>query len=147
MSSIAIHRRIPASSSAVPRLRGIARSYAAGSCGLDDDQATLVAMVVTEAAANVVLHAYPDQPGMIEFAADADEGELRVCVSDRGVGIDSPSANRGLGAGLRIMRGLARTQISSQPGRGTRVELRFRLPGSGSTPPPASAAPPPPRRR
>jgi anti-sigma regulatory factor (Ser/Thr protein kinase) len=116
---------------------------------LDDDQATLVAMVVTEAAANVVLHAYPDpdQPGMIEFAADTDDGELRVCVSDRGVGIDRPSANRGLGAGLRIMRGLARTRISSQPGRGTRVELRFRLPGSGSTPPPASAGPPPPRRR
>jgi anti-sigma regulatory factor (Ser/Thr protein kinase) len=147
MSSIAIHRRIPASGSAVPRLRGIARSYAAGSCGLDDDQATLVAMVVTEAAANVVLHAYPDQPGMIEFAADADDRELCVCVSDCGVGVDSPSANRGLGAGLRIMRGLARTRISSQPGRGTSVELRFRLPGSGSTPPPASAAPPPPRRR
>jgi anti-sigma regulatory factor (Ser/Thr protein kinase) len=146
MSAVAIHRRVPASASAVPRLRGIARSYASGSCGLDEDQATLVAMVVTEAAANVVLHAYPDEPGMIEFAADADEDELRVRVSDRGVGIDSPSANRGLGAGLRIMRRLALTRITSQPGRGTSVELRFELPGAGATPPPASAAPPPPRR-
>jgi serine/threonine-protein kinase RsbW len=147
MPAVAIHRRVPASTSAVPRLRGIARAYATGSCGLDDDQATLVAMVVTEAAANVVLHAYPDQPGMIEFAADADEDELRVCVSDRGVGMDSPSANRGLGAGLRIMRGLALTRITSQPGQGTSVELRFQLPGSEPRPPPASAALPPPRRR
>lgn len=107
-----------------------------------------MAMAVTEAAANVVLHAYPDRPGMIEFAADANDGELRVRVSDRGVGIDTPSANRGLGAGLRIMRGLALTRICSQLGRGTSVELRFRLPGKdGSTPPPACAAPPPPRRR
>jgi serine/threonine-protein kinase RsbW len=123
-----IHRRIPASRAAVPRLRGLARSYAAASYGLDDEQAAVIAMAVTEAAANVVQHAYRDQAGMIEFAAEARDCELRVCVCDTGVGMDNPSPNRGIGAGLRIMRRLAETRIESQPGGGTRVELRFALP-------------------
>jgi serine/threonine-protein kinase RsbW len=145
---IALRRSLPASAAALPRLRGLVTSFAAGQCGADSDQAALIALAVTEAAANVVRHAYPDSTGMIDLHAEAEDDQLRVRIADAGVGFGEPSPNRGLGAGLRIMRGLAETRVISHPGHGTAVEMLFRVqPASEATPHRASEAPPrrPPR--
>src|SRR5262249_61448917 len=62
----------------------------------------------------------------------ADEGELVLCVQDRGVGFDV--AGRGkTGLGLESMRERARLiqarlTVRSQPGKGTQVTVRVPLP-------------------
>jgi anti-sigma regulatory factor (Ser/Thr protein kinase) len=138
----ALQRSLPASAAALPRLRGLVRSFAAGRCGADADQAAMIALAVTEAATNVVLHAYPDRPGMINLLAEVDDGRLHVRIADAGVGM-RPSRQPGIGAGLRIMEGLAETEVVSQPGQGTAVDMVFRLSEPCATPRPASAEPPP----
>ncbi len=103
----------------------------------------MIALAVTEAATNVVRHAYPDRPGMIDVLAEADDDHLSIRIADAGVGIGKRSRDRGMGAGLRIMAGLADTRVISRPGEGTAVELVFRLPGPRATQRRASAEPPP----
>jgi anti-sigma regulatory factor (Ser/Thr protein kinase) len=122
---VALQRSLPASPAALPRLRGLVKSFASGQCGADPDQASLIALAVTEAASNVVRHAYPDRPGMIDLRAESEDDHLRIRIADAGVGLGEPSPQRGLGAGLRIMQGLAETRLVSEPGRGTAVELVF----------------------
>jgi serine/threonine-protein kinase RsbW len=142
-AATALQRSLPASPAALPRVRGLVRSFAAGRCGADADQASLIALAVTEAATNVVRHAYPDRPGMIDVHAEAEDDHLRIRIADAGIGMGEPSPNRGLGAGLRIIQGLAETRLISHPGEGTAVEMLFHVPGSGATRHQASAAPPP----
>ena len=63
--------------------------------------------------------------------ARVDDGVLVVTIHDYGVGIrdDAPSPNAGLGMGLRLMEQLADgISITSNPGHGTRVAMRFALP-------------------
>jgi anti-sigma regulatory factor (Ser/Thr protein kinase) len=124
----ALQRSLPASAAALSRLRGLVKSFASGQCGADPDQAALIALAVTEAASNVVRHAYPDRPGMIDIRAESEDDHLRIRIADAGVGLGEPSPQRGLGAGLRIMQGLAETRLVSEPGRGTTVELVFCVP-------------------
>ncbi|HEX2589391.1 MAG TPA: ATP-binding protein [Gaiellales bacterium] len=125
---VALQRSLPASPAALPRVRGLVKSFAAAQCGADPDQAALIALAVTEAASNVVRHAYPDRPGMIDLRAESEDDQLRIRIADAGVGLGAPSPERGLGAGLRIMQGLAETRLVSEPGRGTAVELVFCVP-------------------
>ena len=139
---IALQRSLPASPAALPRLRRLVRSFASSQCGANADQASLIALAVTEAASNVVRHAYPDRPGMIDLRAESEDDHLRIRIADAGVGLGEPSPERGLGAGLRIMQGLAETRLVSEPGRGTAVELMFCVPRD-ATPRRASEAPPP----
>ncbi|HEY0388123.1 MAG TPA: ATP-binding protein [Gaiellales bacterium] len=144
-ASTAVRRRLPSSTAALAQLRSVARSYAAAQCGVDEDQSQLIALAVSEAATNVVRHAYPGRRGMIDFEAESDGNELRIRIADAGVGMAAESPDRGLGAGLRIMRGLAQTRVASRPGAGTEVELVFPL--RSATPRPAFAEPPPHPRR
>jgi serine/threonine-protein kinase RsbW len=138
-----LQRSLPASPAALPRLRGLVTSFATGQCGADPDQASLIALAVTEAASNVVRHAYPDRAGMIDLSAEHEDDHLRVRIADAGIGLGEPSPQRGLGAGLRIMQGLAETRLISEPGRGTAVEMLFSVQSPDATRPRASEAPPP----
>ena len=88
-----------------------------------------IALVVSEAANNVVQHAYtPLPPGLLFVDAALTGGNLllRVCDCGRGMGprIDSP----GLGIGLSVMSRLA-DGLEIAPNRtvgGTRVSAMFR---------------------
>jgi signal transduction histidine kinase len=60
-----------------------------------------------------------------------DEGELRLTVSDRGVGFDPATADKYRGLGLISMRERMRLvhgefALESEPGRGTTVRCRVR---------------------
>jgi stage II sporulation protein AB (anti-sigma F factor) len=98
---------------------------------VDDDVADRIRVAVTEAAANCVLHAYP--PGEVGatymVGARVDDGALCVVVHDCGSGIlHEPRRNAGLGLGLRLIDALSdRATVSSRPGHGTRVVMRFEL--------------------
>jgi serine/threonine-protein kinase RsbW len=89
--------------------------------------------VVTEACANVVLHAYPDRGGSFELEAFSEEGELAIVVRDFGTGLwpdlrtaDESSMRIGLGL---ISQLSSHFGIGSGPHGGTEVRMRVRLTG------------------
>jgi serine/threonine-protein kinase RsbW len=127
MGTQGVQQRVPATADAVARIRNAARTYAAERCGVDGELQSSIALAVSEAASNVVLHAYREGDGEIEFEADVEGDALTVWVRDHGVGVGEPSPNKGLGTGMRIMQGLADVNVDSN-GDGTEVELRFQLP-------------------
>jgi anti-sigma regulatory factor (Ser/Thr protein kinase) len=60
-----------------------------------------VQIVVSEAVANAVIHAYPDRaPGQVRLEAWLDDELLTVVVADDGVGMSSGRGSHGLGEGL-----------------------------------------------
>jgi len=62
-----------------------------------------IALAVSEAATNVVMHAYPDAgPRPLHVVADFEDGDLEVVVADQGEGLRT-GRSPGLGAGLGII--------------------------------------------
>jgi serine/threonine-protein kinase RsbW/stage II sporulation protein AB (anti-sigma F factor) len=68
-----------------------------------------VALAVTEACTNVVLHAYLDapEPGDVEVQASVQDGELVLQVSDEGRGMKPRPDSPGLGMGLPLIAQMA----------------------------------------
>lgn len=86
-----------------------------------------VALAVGEACANVVLHAYTDQPTGVLHVTGAVEGEL-VCitVADEGSGLSPRLDSPGLGLGLPIIaRCSDRFEITERVPTGTRLTMGF----------------------
>jgi anti-sigma regulatory factor (Ser/Thr protein kinase) len=122
---------------AIPEGVSTARAAITGLCQriqLPDDIVTRVKIAVNEACINCVQHAYTSEgDGSKTYMLEArvEHAALVVTINDDGVGIlrDAPSPNAGLGMGLRLMEQLANDLvITSNPGRGTRVEMRFDIP-------------------
>lgn len=116
---------------AVPEAVGVVRaSLARWMRTLEVGQAVMdkVALAISEACTNVVLHAYRDgASGCFRIVADRAPDALRVEVTDRGCGpaprVDSP----GLGLGLSLMAALT-TSLKVRPGddgHGTAVTMIF----------------------
>lgn len=95
--------------------------------GADERIRGAIALAVTEAVANVVMHAYHGSPGLLEVEASADGLEIDVVVRDHGDGLRADSPGAGLGAGLRLIGALAqRFDITRRDGT-TEVHMTFRL--------------------
>lgn len=99
---------------------------------LEEELAGNIRLAVTEACTNCVQHAYAgNDAASSTFALEArvEDGALLVVVRDAGAGIArAGSATAGLGFGLPLMREAASSvDISSRPGRGTRVAMRFAI--------------------
>jgi anti-sigma regulatory factor (Ser/Thr protein kinase) len=119
---------VPATPDQVAPLRrgvtGFARNH-----GFDGERAADVALAVSEALTNVVLHAYRGTPtGLMTISASINGGgALVVEIEDDGVGLIADPASTGLGLGLPIMRQVT-DALELEPGdRGGRVRLRFAL--------------------
>ena len=83
---------------------------------------------VSEAANNVVMHAYEGATGPLEVCLYAQEESLEVIVRDEGRGIPvlTPSDDRLQGVGIPIMRALAQqTAFRPMQDGGTEVWLQF----------------------
>ena len=93
-----------------------------------------VKLAVSEAATNVVVHAYHEanQPGFIHLEAAVEAGELRVSVADSGPGIRPHDDSPGLGLGLAIIGQLADHVELLQGGTGLHVLMRFAVPESAT---------------
>ena len=88
-----------------------------------------VALALSEAATNVVVHAYRDQTdatGAIEVTAAVAADELWVIVTDRGSGLSPRPDSPGLGLGLAIIAQVADGVDLLKPGDGG-LELRMRF--------------------
>ncbi|HEX4033677.1 MAG TPA: ATP-binding protein [Solirubrobacteraceae bacterium] len=96
--------------------------------GLPRETAEAVALAASEAATNVVVHAYreTDAPGNIEIAAALAAEELWVIVTDSGAGLRPRPDSPGLGLGLAIIAQIADGVDLVKPSAGG-LELRMRF--------------------
>jgi serine/threonine-protein kinase RsbW len=102
-----------------------------------------VALVVTEAAANVVVHAYPGaaRPGLVYALAALTGPTLEVDVFDAGGGMVPGAQSPGLGVGLALMARLADgLDITPNAERGLKVTAVFRDIAAPDTPAPDTPA-------
>lgn len=89
-----------------------------------------IALAVTEACTNVVMHAYPDGPGDYDLRLWIQHHRLLITVRDYGEGITPrvPAAKTGLGLGLPLMLAVCDEVAFARGGDGsTEVRLVFRL--------------------
>jgi serine/threonine-protein kinase RsbW len=106
-------------------------AHFATQAGVGPPAVDAVKLAVSEAATNVVVHAYADtdQPGLIEVEATHQAGELRVSVADTGPGLQPGDGRPGLGLGLAIIKQLAsHVELLQGGGHGLRVVMRFAVP-------------------
>jgi anti-sigma regulatory factor (Ser/Thr protein kinase) len=98
---------------------------------LDIDAAILadMKMAVTEAATNVVVHAYDEDDGHLEVEILAGEDGLTIVVRDYGTGISADGARRdtpALGLGLPLIAALSDGfELRGSAGSGTEVSMTF----------------------
>lgn len=112
--------------------------------GMDEAALADLKTVVTEAAMNVVVHAYPEgSDGVLEVEAFADGDGLTVEIGDQGMGIrPRPDVDRpSLRIGLTLIAALSSSfEIRGGVGRGTAIRMHLRLRSDEEDP----VEPPPP---
>ncbi|HXR60175.1 MAG TPA: ATP-binding protein [Solirubrobacterales bacterium] len=125
--------RLPAEPQNVGRARDeVARR--AEALGLAPSALDDLKTIVSEACANVVRHAYPEDAveRPMEVELDRDDGDLRIVVRDSGSGIRPPTGKRpsSLRLGFILIGSLADClQFRTERGCGT--ELLLKVPLSG----------------
>lgn len=118
--------------------------------GMDEAGVADLKTVVTEAAMNVVVHAYPEgETGLLSVDAVAELDGLSVEVRDYGEGIrPRPDVDRpSLRIGLTLIAALSSSfEISGGVGRGTVIRMHLPLKAGGGEEfmPPQQAGPPAP---
>jgi serine/threonine-protein kinase RsbW len=105
-------------------LGGLGEAFAVPEQKLSD-----VRLAVTEACANVVVHAYPDgHEGPMEVVASMHDSRLTVLVRDWGRGIRPRPDSPGLGLGLSLIAALAeQVQLGHDDAEHTEVRMTFAL--------------------
>jgi serine/threonine-protein kinase RsbW len=118
---------VPATPQSVGHLRHVAADFAADH-GASTAVQRSVALAVSEAATNAVLHAYRDaeQAGQLHLRASALPDRLEICVSDDGAGMKPRPDSPGMGLGLPVIAQLADDlQVLSE--HGTSMVMGFAL--------------------
>jgi anti-sigma regulatory factor (Ser/Thr protein kinase) len=119
-------RRFPAQADQVRLARREVEAYAREHGAVDP---TGIALAVSEAVTNAVIHAYVDEarPGDVQVVAERHEGNgLEIQVCDDGRGMMPRSDSPGLGVGLPLVAKLAqRFRVESRPTGGTAVSMVF----------------------
>jgi anti-sigma regulatory factor (Ser/Thr protein kinase) len=95
--------------------------------GAGEEVADRVRLAVSEAFNNAITHAFPMDDGSVHVAADVEDGDLEVVVSDDGLGF-RPGVSPGMGLGLLVIERccdvfLVRNRIP----QGVEVWMRFWL--------------------
>lgn len=107
--------------------------------GLLPAQVIPCGIFLAEALTNAIKHAFPDgrasdgQGGVIRVELHASDGHAELCISDNGNGLPGDPKELGRNSfGLQCLQAAAEQleghlAISSEPGRGARVSVRFPL--------------------
>jgi anti-sigma regulatory factor (Ser/Thr protein kinase) len=120
---------IAAAASGVPLVRHALRGLLSG-LDVTDEVTADIALAVTEACTNAVVHAYPTGNGMIYVTAAHMNGGLAVTVRDHGGGMAPRVDTPGLGVGLPVIAAIAQSvEIGTPEGGGTEVRMHFALSG------------------
>ena len=97
-----------------------------------EDRAVLsdIALAITEATTNVVLHAYRDheEPGTVKIRADFQQDHVSFSVLDEGSGLAPRVDSPGLGLGLGLIAQVADSaDVRAPESGGTEVVMRFNV--------------------
>jgi anti-sigma regulatory factor (Ser/Thr protein kinase) len=97
-----------------------------------EDRAVLsdIALAITEAATNVVLHAYRDhaRPGKVTIEAESFDDYVCLYVRDEGSGLAPRVDSPGLGLGLGLIAQVADSaDVRAPEDGGTEVVMRFNV--------------------
>ena len=119
----------PAEAPSAALARRATKQFAADE-GADADTLAAIALCVSEAVTNAVVHAYreDDEPGSVEVEARRPNGYLCVHVRDQGCGLRSRSDTPGLGLGLPLIsQTAAELEVREPADGGTELVMRFDL--------------------
>lgn len=105
-----------------------------GDLDLPEPYATGVFRILQEALANVAKHA---RARHVQVDAERGPSELLLAVEDDGIGFDTTASRKPLSLGMAGLRERAhllqgKLAVTSQPGQGTRVEVRLPAPAAAS---------------
>jgi serine/threonine-protein kinase RsbW len=121
-----LHRDLPAVATSVREARAAAVDFAQRHCDADAQLLSDIALCVSEAAGNVVVHAYGDAGGQMRLSVHQTSEQLVVEISDQGAGISAGVDPPGLGLGVPIVQALSDATIDRSTESGHRVTMRFR---------------------
>ena len=125
-----LHDRLPALPESIAPLRHSVLGFASDS-GASERQREDIALAVSEALSNAVVHAYVghDSPGLLAVNARLRGRWLEVVVCDEGVGMlprtDSPGLGLGLALIARVTEELELESLDAIPG--VRVRMKFAI--------------------
>jgi anti-sigma regulatory factor (Ser/Thr protein kinase) len=116
--------RVPARAASLPGIRRAIREFAAAQ-SLHDVET--IALAVSEAASNAVLHAYPEgQSGEVRVVCCVEPERVVVVVRDWGMGMRPRHDTPGLGLGLPTIATLGGAfNVEAAEGRGTLLRMHF----------------------
>jgi serine/threonine-protein kinase RsbW/stage II sporulation protein AB (anti-sigma F factor) len=123
---IALEDSWPAVAASVAKARSAVGAFGVDA-GLDDALIHNLKVVVSEAATNVVLHAYVDRDAL-RFAVQVvvHDDHIEAIVRDWGRGMVPRPDSPGLGLGLPLIANLADTlEVGVPDGGGTELRMRF----------------------
>jgi anti-sigma regulatory factor (Ser/Thr protein kinase) len=94
---------------------------------LDHEVLADIKLAVSEACANVVVHAYAGTgPGFMDLEVSTQDHHLAVVVRDHGRGMTPRADSPGLGVGLPLIASLAETlELTNGADGGTEVRMTF----------------------
>jgi serine/threonine-protein kinase RsbW/stage II sporulation protein AB (anti-sigma F factor) len=112
--------------SSIRRVRHLVSAFAA-EYGADRALLGRIAVAVSEATTNAVVHAYPpDQPGALHVSADVEDAEIEIVIADDGTGLRPASDSGGLGLGMPIIaRCCDRFAVRERLPHGTEIWMGF----------------------
>lgn len=99
--------------------------------GVDAELLADMRLAVSEACANVVVHAYRGvEEGLLDLELRTGPRTLQVVVRDQGRGMSPRADSPGLGVGLPLIASLAEAlELTNAPGGGTELRMTFTLDG------------------
>jgi serine/threonine-protein kinase RsbW len=122
-----LNESYPAVAESITAARGAIAEFAHAAGGREK-RVQEIALAVSEALTNVVLHAYPARPGRIHVTAELAGGELWVLIADSGCGLHAGRESDGLGLGLVLISEMSDgfTVVERSSG-GTELRICFDL--------------------
>ena len=123
-----LRERRPATPDSIQPLRRAVVELAAAR-GASQDQLENIALAVSEAVSNAVMHAYVEEerPGTVAVEALVRDDALDVAVCDEGRGLLPREDSPGLGWGLALIDRIAEQLRLDESGPGVRLQMRFRI--------------------
>jgi anti-sigma regulatory factor (Ser/Thr protein kinase) len=127
-SIAALHEQLPACPQSVGRLRHAVTEFA-GSGGASAGQCATIALAVSEALSNAVIHAYADcdEPGDMVVEASLHDHSLEVVVCDQGGGMRPRPDSPGAGLGLPLIASVTEQLEIRETSPGVAVHMTFAI--------------------
>jgi serine/threonine-protein kinase RsbW len=123
--------RFPASPLSVRAIRGEVTAIAR-ECGLEGQDLDDVALAVSEAATNAIIHGAAGDDPCVMVTVRLEQGELRIMVCDEGGGINPRTDSPGAGLGLPVMATIAKRLEILSGAAGTKIKMAFACPNAAA---------------